>query len=36
MKGSVSNPYPGMMKESVSAYRIYGDAQIMKVISGKI
>lgn len=25
MKGSVSNPYPGMMKESVSAYRIYGD-----------
>ena len=25
MKGSVSNPYPGMMEESVSAYRIYGD-----------
>ncbi len=25
MKGSVSNPYPDMMKESVSAYRIYGD-----------
>lgn len=25
MKGSVPNPYPGMMKESVSAYRIYGD-----------
>ncbi len=25
MKGSVSNPYLGMMKESVSAYSIYGD-----------
>ena len=32
MKGSVSNPYPGMMKEIASMEM----AQIMKVISGKV
>ena len=36
MKGSVSNPYPGMMKESVSAITdLWRWHKIMKVISGK-